>query len=77
MPADVYLQIARYVLGMGSIGRNAVGDAEALGVEPAHLPELVRRTPDSAQAFGTLARFGFRITDAHGDHFLVAPSTVD
>ena len=49
-----------------------MGEAEALGVEPAHFPELVIRAPDCAEALGALAQVGFVVSDAHGDHFFVA-----
>ena len=59
---------------MGSIGRDAVGDAEMLGVEPAHFPESVIRAPEGAKPPGALAQLGFLVTDAHGDHFFISPA---
>src|SRR5687767_5247825 len=50
---------------------DAIGDAEALGIEPAHFPESLLRTPDGAEALGALAQIGLGVGDAHDDHFLI------
>jgi len=67
--AGIYL--AAYVF-LGLRVADAIGDAEALGVEPAHLPELLRGAPDGAEALRALAKVGFMEGDAHGDDLLVA-----
>src|SRR5919198_2533167 len=67
--AGIYLGV--YVsLAVGSL--HALGDAEPLGVAPAHFPKLLCRTPDGAEALGALAQFGFVPCDAHGDDLVVA-----
>src|SRR5687767_682811 len=46
---------------------DAIGDAEALGIEPAHFPESLLRSPDGAEALGALAQIGLGVGDAHDD----------
>jgi len=43
---------------------HALGDAEALGVQPAYFPQLLRRSPHGAEALRTLPQFDFAVPDA-------------
>lgn len=60
--------------GIRRLGCNAVGDAEALGIEPRDFPELLGRALDRAETLGALAQVGFVKGDAHGDDLVVAPA---
>src|SRR5262245_44199474 len=46
---------------------DAVGDAQALGVGPGDLPELLRGAAHAAQAPCALAQVGLCPSDAHGE----------
>ena len=53
---------------------DSVGNAEALRIAPAELPDLLDRAPDGAEALGALAQVGFVKGNAHWDDLLVAPA---
>ena len=50
----------------------AVGDAEAFGVQPGYLPELLRGPPHGAEAFCTAAQFELVVGNAHSHDLVVA-----
>ena len=68
--AGIYMAVDSRIR-RGSVA-DAVGDAEALGVEPGELPQFLRGTPDGADALGAFAQLGLAKGDAHGDDFVVA-----
>jgi hypothetical protein len=72
--AGIYMGVDGWIRGLAVW--NAVGDAEALGIEPGELPQLLSRAPDGAEALGAFAKIGFVIGDADGDDFVVAPARV-
>ena len=55
---------------------DTVGDAQALGVGPGDLPELLRWAPHAAQAAGAFAQVGLGPPDTHGDDLVVATARV-
>src|SRR5688500_12034109 len=70
MPAYIWRQMrvrSRFEL-------RAVKGRGALGVGPHHLPDLVRRAPERAEALCALAKLAFFPRNVHGHDFLVAPA---
>ena len=53
---------------------DAAGEAEALGVAPADLPEFLRGAPEGAETQRACAQVGFFERDAHGDDLVIAPA---
>src|SRR5262249_61382964 len=57
-----------------SIRLDAIGDAEAFGLQPTYLPDLMCRTPHGAESLCAFAQFEFAVGDAHRHDVLVAPA---
>src|SRR5262249_59761082 len=55
-----------------SIRLDAIGDAEAFGLQPTYLPGLMCRTPHGAESLCAFAQFEFAVGDAHRHDVLVA-----